>query len=144
LVPAQYFRNPNEYDSYLLYSNFLADINNERVLKNETYKKNLAKLEKFVMYVFEDDETVVPKETGWFSEVNGTDVTELRQRDIYKEDWLGLKELDKKGGLKFETTPGKHMSLSDKLLVKVFKDYLGPYGRKFEESGSEGEVPQEL
>jgi palmitoyl-protein thioesterase len=137
-VPAQYFRDPTQLESYLQFSNFLADINNERALKNEQYKKNLATLEKFVMYVFEDDETVIPKETGWFAEVNGTDITTLRERALYKEDWLGLKELDKKGALVFKTTPGPHMSLSDKLLVEVFKRYLGPYGRKFEESnGSE-------
>ncbi len=132
LVPAQYFRDPTQYDSYLEYSNFLADINNERLLKNNTYKENLEKLERFVMYLFEDDETVIPKETGWFAEVNGTEVTELRERDIYKQDWLGLKTLDKKGALKFETTPGGHMSLSDKLLTKVFKDNFGPVGKNFQ------------
>jgi palmitoyl-protein thioesterase len=132
LVPAQYFRDPLQYDQYLEFSNFLADINNERELKNETYKRNLAKLERFVMYLFEDDETVIPKETGWFAEVNGTEITPLRERAIYKEDWLGLEALDKKGALEFKTTEGGHMTLSDKLLDKVFKDYYGPYGKSFE------------
>lgn len=131
LVPAQYFRDPLQYEQYLEHSNFLADINNERLLKNETYKENLAKLEKFVMYVFEDDTTVIPMESGWFSEVNGTDVTLLRDRELYKEDWLGLKDLDKKGALEFKTTPGGHMSLSDKVLKEVFEGFYGPYGRKF-------------
>jgi len=98
-----------------------------------TYKENLEKLERFVMYIFEDDETVVPKESGWWSEVNGTDVTPLKERKIYKEDWVGLRTLDKKGALKFETTEGGHMTLSDKLLVEVFKKYYGPFGRKFDE-----------
>lgn len=133
LVPAQYFRDPNQYEEYLEYSNFLADINNERKLKNQTYKANLEKLERFVMYLFEDDETVIPKETGWFAEVNGTEVTLLKEREIYKEDWLGLKTLDGKGALKFETTPGGHMSLTDKLLESVIKKYYGPIGRKFED-----------
>jgi len=133
LVPAQYFRDPNQYDSYLEHSNFLADINNERILKNQTYKENLEKLERFVMYVFEDDETVIPKESAWFSEVNGTDVQELRDRVLYKEDWLGLKTLDKNGALEFKTTPGGHMALSDKLLESVFQKYYGPYGKSFEE-----------
>lgn len=132
LVPAQYFRDPMQYDDYLLYSNFLADINNERELKNQTYKENLAKLEKFVMYIFEDDATVYPKESGWFAEVNGTEVTVLKERTLYKEDWLGLKELDEKGALEFKTTEGGHMSLSEELLTDVFKKYYGPYGKKFE------------
>jgi palmitoyl-protein thioesterase len=134
LVPAQYFRDPNQYDSYLEFSNFLADINNERALKNQTYKENLEKLERFIMYMFEDDTTVVPKQSSWFANVNGTEVTELRKRDIYKEDWIGLKALDKKGGLVFETTPGGHMTLTDKLLAKVFKENYGPFGKSFEKA----------
>jgi palmitoyl-protein thioesterase len=134
LVPAQYFRDPNQYDSYLEFSNFLADINNERALKNQTYKENLEKLVRFIMYMFEDDTTVVPKQSSWFADVNGTEVTELRKRDIYKEDWIGLKALDKKGGLVFETTPGGHMTLTDKLLAKVFKENYGPFGKSFEKA----------
>ncbi|RDW79598.1 alpha hydrolase-5 [Coleophoma cylindrospora] len=125
-VPAQYFRDPMQYDQYLENSNFLADINNERILKNKTYKENMEKLENFVMYIFEDDTTVIPKETGWFSEVNGTDVIPLVERDMYKEDWLGLKTLDKKGALKFKSTKGNHMALTDKLLGSVFKEVYGP------------------
>jgi palmitoyl-protein thioesterase len=134
LVPAQYFRDPNQYDSYLEFSNFLADINNERALKNQTYKENLEKLERFIMYMFEDDTTVVPKQSSWFADVNGTEVTELRKRDIYTEDWIGLKALDEKGGLVFETTPGGHMTLTDKLLARVFKENYGPFGKSFEKA----------
>jgi len=128
LVPAQYYRNGNDLDSYLQYSNFLADINNERDIKNKTYKDNLSKLKKFVMYVFEEDETVIPKESGWFAEVNGTtqEVTPLRNRTIYKEDWIGLKEVDKREGLVFEKIPGKHMQIAEKTLEKTFADYFSP------------------
>ncbi|KAH8585906.1 Alpha/Beta hydrolase protein [Bisporella sp. PMI_857] len=141
LVPAQYFRDPLQYEQYLESSNFLADINNERILKNKTYKENLEKLERFVMYLFEDDVTVIPKESGWFSEVNGTEVTPLRERDLYKGDWIGLKALDEKGALRFLTTPGGHMSISNKLLQRVFKDYYGPYGRSFADQEEEIIVP---
>jgi palmitoyl-protein thioesterase len=125
LVPAQYFKATNDStgepaEEYLDNSNFLADINNERVLKNVTYADN------FVMYLFEDDTTVIPKESGWFAYTNGTDgsVTQLRDRQIYKEDWIGLKALDKKGGLHFETTEGGHMTLGDEVLTHVFKKWF--------------------
>lgn len=134
LVPAQYFRDPEQMGEYLEHSNFLADVNNERGRKNATYKRNLERLEKFVMYIFEDDTTVVPKESGWFAEVNGTEVTALQDRPIYKEDWLGLQALDKKGALEFKSTPGGHMNLPQKLLEDIFNDYYGPYGRSFTES----------
>lgn len=134
LVPAQYFRNPEggDYDSYLEASNFLADVNNERLLKNRTYAENLGKLSNFVMYLFEDDTTVVPKRTGWFDEVNGTVITPLKERPMYKEDWLGLKAIDKKGGLRFRTTEGDHMQLSEQVLNETMTDFFGPYDRKFE------------
>ena len=132
-MPAQYYRDPKDLEKYLEHSNFLADINNERDVKNKTYKDNLVKLENFVMYLFEDDTTVIPKETSWFAEVNGTKVTDLRERAIYTEDWLGLKALDRKGALKFEKTKGDHMTLTDKMLREVFEKYLGPQSKSFKE-----------
>ncbi|KAI0152591.1 alpha/beta-hydrolase [Hypoxylon sp. NC0597] len=126
LVPAQYFRDPKDLESYLEYSNFLADINNEREVKNETYAKNIAKLENFIMYIFENDTTVIPKETSWFEEVNGTEITPLRARKLYSEDWIGLRALDRKGGLHFKTTPGEHMQISDDILEDTFSEFFGP------------------
>lgn len=127
LVPAQYYRNPDpeQYQKYLEHSNFLADVNNERVLKNQTYVENLKKLENFVMYMFENDTVAIPKESAWFEEVNGTEVTPLRARKMYREDWIGLRELDRKGGLKFKIAPGEHMELDDKVLREAFKEYFG-------------------
>ncbi|KAM0712496.1 hypothetical protein Q7P37_011593 [Cladosporium fusiforme] len=133
VVPAQYYRELNETTGlpshpYLEHSHFLADVNNERKDKNGLYAERVAALEKFVMFVFEDDKTVVPKESGWFAEVNETsgEVTLLRERAIYKQDWIGLKELDRKGGLVFETVPGEHMQLDREDLKKAFKEYFGP------------------
>lgn len=133
LVPAQYYRAIDDYDNYLAHSNFLADINNERPLKNATYADNLAALEKFVMVVFRDDQTVIPKESGWFAEVNATaaTVTHLRDRPIYKDDWIGLKRLDQNAGLDFLALDGEHMQLRTKDLKALFATYLGPYGKDF-------------
>ncbi|KAK5654545.1 hypothetical protein OQA88_7174 [Cercophora sp. LCS_1] len=130
LVPAQYFRDPAQIDKYLEHSNFLADINNEREFKNQKYKENIASLENLVLYMFEDDTTAVPKESAWFEEVNGTEITPLRARKLYSEDWLGLRELDRKGGLKFRTAPGEHMQLTDKLLNETFVEFFGPWKSK--------------
>lgn len=121
VVPAQYYREVNKttglpVEGYLEHSHFLADVNNERAEKKGVYAERLAALEKFVMVVFEDDKTVVPKESGWFAEVNETsgEVTDLRDRAIYREDWIGLKALDAKGGLVFESVGGGHMELDRK------------------------------
>ena len=142
LVPAQYYRDPEDLDNYLEYSNFLADINNERKVKNHTYKANLMKLGKFAMFMFADDRTVVPKESAFFSEVNTTSeaVTKLQERDIYQEDWIGLRVLDEAKRLDFRTAEGGHMQLSDNILIDTFNRYFksrdisGP-----DESGTENQ-----
>jgi palmitoyl-protein thioesterase len=131
LVPAQYFRDPADYDRYLDNSNFLADVNNERADKNASYGKNLAGLVRFVMYMFGEDTTLIPKESSWFEEVNGTVTTPLRGGKLYNEDWLGLKELDRKGGLKFVQIPGEHMRISVDTLNKTMEENFGPMSKKF-------------
>lgn len=131
VVPAQYFRDPANLDAYLEGSKWLADVNNERKEKNKTYGKRLAEVDQFVMVLFGDDETVVPKESSWFAEVNAEtkEVTELRNRTIYEEDWIGLKELDEKKGLVFAKVEGKHMHLKAKGLKQMFKNYFGPMNK---------------
>lgn len=63
VVQAQYYKNFKEIAKYYKVNEFLTDINNEKAV-NLTYKKNMSKLERFVMYMFENDSTVVPKESS--------------------------------------------------------------------------------
>ena len=128
VVPAQYFRDSEDMDAYLEHSNFLADINNEREIKNDTYKKHISALNLFVMYMFAEDTVAIPKESALFADVNMTSakITPLRERAIYKEDWLGLKALDDQDKLDFRIIPGQHMHLSEEDLRKAFKEHFGP------------------
>lgn len=145
IVPAQYFRDPEDLENYLEHSNFLADINNERPEERDrpsrkAYRWRLSQLRRFVMVKFEDDTTVVPPQTAWFDEFNRTsgEVTSLKQRDLYKQDWIGLKKLGEKKRLEFLTVPGEHMHLSDEILAEHFEKYLGPTKDK-EFNGGAGE-----
>jgi palmitoyl-protein thioesterase len=100
----------------------LADINNERPVKNKTYAENLSSLQKFVMIRFTEEKTVVPADSSvisfqivlmkWFGDYNATSGkhTPLYKRDIYTEDWIGLKVLDDKDGLVFLESEGPHVS----------------------------------
>ena len=148
IIPAQYYKEVNATTGnptteYLEKSNFIADINNERANKTKEYKHRLARLDNFAMYVFEDDKTVIPKESGWFSEVNTTslEVTALRDREIYQQDWIGLKRLDQKGALVFRNASGGHMDLSEKVLTEAFLDFFGPERKSLVEEVKE-EVDQ--
>ncbi|XP_064458509.1 palmitoyl-protein thioesterase 1-like [Ornithodoros turicata] len=128
LVPAQYWHDPLHRDVYVAKSLFLADINNERPDKNATYKENLQKLKNFVMVMFENDTVVDPKESAWFSYYPPGDdmhVVPLQQQLLYKEDWLGLKKMDKAGKLKFLATPGDHLQFEKQWFVdNILNVYL--------------------
>ncbi|KAK3175810.1 hypothetical protein K4F52_009971 [Lecanicillium sp. MT-2017a] len=130
-VLAQYFRDPEDYQSYLDGSNFLADINNEREHKNNNYRRNLASLRKFVMFMFEDDTMVMPRESSWFGEVTAEAKIPLRERKMYLEDWLGLRELDENGGIVFRSINADHMQIPRRVFNDTIREFFGPYWRKF-------------
>ncbi|XP_021562199.1 palmitoyl-protein thioesterase 1 isoform X3 [Carlito syrichta] len=65
LVQAEYWHDPIKEDVYRNHSIFLADINQERGV-NESYKKNLMTLKKFVMVKFLNDSIVDPVDSEWF------------------------------------------------------------------------------
>ncbi|CAN6605004.1 hypothetical protein TRVA0_002S04984 [Trichomonascus vanleenenianus] len=133
VITAQYFRDPEDIESYLEKSQFLADVNNERSLKNETYREQLSTLERLVLIAFSDDETVVPKQSAWFQEVNRTtgEITPLEQREIYSEDWIGLKRLVDEHLIDYMMVNGVHMEIHDKYIKHIAKKYLGTTERRF-------------
>jgi palmitoyl-protein thioesterase len=129
-VQAQYFRDPLRRDTYLNMNVFLPDINNELPTKNATYKANFASLSNFVLIMFGDDITVVPRSSEWFEPIRwGTDdpaaIVPYNMTDLYKEDWIGLQTLDRTGRLHFLTCPGAHMQFTlDYLHSQVTVPYL--------------------
>ncbi len=126
---SNYWRNPNELIQYLTHSTFLADANNERLNKNETYKKNIMNLENFVMVYSPNDEIIKPPESGIFATYDKKLHTiNLRSTDLYKKDWLGLKYLDDNNKLHFERTNCTHvehrMPICFGQLYNIFKQFL--------------------
>ncbi len=76
---------------------------------------------------------MVPKESAWFgseeipndnsatytasdqqllSAVEKT-IIPMRLQPLYVEDWIGLRELDERGGVVFASCVGEHMQMSD-------------------------------
>lgn len=137
IVQAQYYKDPSRLSEYYTKNIFLPFLNNElpnnvtnfpNEVKNRLYKKNLNKLEKFVMVKFEQDTMIVPKETAWFEfhdSANATRIQPLRESDTYKEDWLGLKTMDNANKLVFLSWKGDHLQWDDETFVKdIVKPYL--------------------
>lgn len=126
LVPAQYFRDASDLKNYRENSNFLADVNNEREKRNETYADNIASLDRFVLIRFKDEDVVKPVVSPWFGDLNTTNgkVIKLGDRALYRQDWLGLKELDNSGGLLFQEINGRHMQIGEGVLEKMFSEYF--------------------
>ncbi|KAG2150414.1 Alpha/Beta hydrolase protein [Suillus clintonianus] len=138
LVQAQYFRDPQRLSQYISSGSFLPDINNEVLLpssRNASYADNLASLNKLILVLFLQDKTVVPKESAWFgseqplediaietsgsdqtpmlSSPNTKDIIPMRLQTLYREDWIGLRQLDESGGIEFVACQGEHMQIGD-------------------------------
>ncbi|KAG0047179.1 hypothetical protein BGZ83_007727 [Gryganskiella cystojenkinii] len=126
IVQAQYYKDPKNLQTYLQRNIFLPDINNELELKNETYAAHLSSINKLVMIMFMEDVTVKPKETAWFGfQDEDGETIELEEQDQYKENWLGLKTMDKAGKLIYEILPGEHMQFNlDEFIETVAIPYI--------------------
>lgn len=128
LVQAQYWHDPLDEETYRAKSKFIAEINNEREPRKRSYKDNLTRLNKFVMVKFEGDTVVDPKASEWFeffAPGQAEVIQPLNETRLYQEDWIGLKELDRQGKLVFLSTPGNHLQIGEKFLLKeIIRPFL--------------------
>merc|ERR1712126_97458 len=115
LVQAQYWHDPLDVDLYVEKSQFIAEINNEKDVKNMTYAENLASLENFVMVKHNQDGMVEPRESEHFefyTPGQSDVILPLRESPIYVEDRIGLKALDESGRLHFLDVEGDHLQFT--------------------------------
>ncbi|XP_047327387.1 palmitoyl-protein thioesterase 1-like [Impatiens glandulifera] len=132
LAPSGYVKLPNDIPSYLKKCRFLPKLNNELPhARNVTYKQRFSSLESLVLIMFEDDAVLIPKETAWFGYYpNGafTPVLSPRKTELYTQDWIGLKTLDKAGKVKFLKIDDDHLSLDNRNMKKYIVPYLSGSG----------------
>ena len=124
--PTGYFRDINNYDNYLKYSTFLADINNEKAVKNSFYKQRFSELEKLVLISFAQDGMILPKQTAWFESYNEKgEIEALKESKFYKDDFIGLRYLDEQKRVDFVELPGNHIQFTnddvEKYMIPAFK-----------------------
>ena len=128
---AQYWKNPLNWTEYLATSGFIADINNERAVKNSTYKANLVSTTGTVALVMaNDDHIVVPKESAWFGFFKtGQDsvLVNVTETEQYQQDWIGLRTLNEAGRLAFHAVDCTHQNLPrDKCKPQVYDAIIKP------------------
>ncbi|XP_048358096.1 palmitoyl-protein thioesterase 1 [Sphaerodactylus townsendi] len=126
LVQAQYWHDPLNEEEYRKNSLFLADINQERCV-NQTYKKNLMSLKKFVMVKFLNDTMVDPPASEWFGYYQSGQAKKtipLKETSLYTEDRLGLKEMDQAGKLVYLGAEGDHLHFSKEWFFKNILPFL--------------------
>jgi palmitoyl-protein thioesterase len=118
-----YFKDINNYNTYLESSSFLAKLNNEvRHDKFDQYRERMLKLEKMLLIKFKKDTVVLPKESAWFEFYSQSGrMIEFQKSIIYKADKLGLKKLNERGGIIFSEINGKHLEFerSDVILKMI-------------------------
>ncbi|GMT21011.1 hypothetical protein PFISCL1PPCAC_12308, partial [Pristionchus fissidentatus] len=135
IVQAQYYHDPDDEELYRNGSTFIAEINNEVVIKPE-YKTNLLKLQNLVLIVFDQDTTVIPRESSWFGFYKEKDIDTIipyNESRLYIEDRIGLRTLDETGRLHFFTMKGGHMAYDWNLLKQLINmRSQSRHGHKFE------------
>ena len=119
-TPAQYWHDPFNQPSYVAGSQFLADINNEREEKNQSYKQALLALKNLVLVKWTKDTSVIPRESSQFGFYNlggdNTTIT-LQEMPLYQRDWLGLQAMKIQGRLHFKEVEGDHMLFTRKWFI---------------------------
>ncbi|KAJ2695763.1 hypothetical protein H4R19_005814 [Coemansia spiralis] len=126
VVQAQYFKDPERLDQYLQYNVFLPDINADAPARNSEYRERVAALDKVVLVRFSNDTMIYPAASAWFGfvDASGRDVP-LQDTDLYREDWLGLRELDEGSRLHLVSVEGGHMEIGDELLRDIVTEHFG-------------------
>jgi len=127
LVQAQYWHDPLAEAEYVEKSLFLADINNQGAEKRSEYAANLVTLDNLVLVKFSRDTMVDPKESewfGWYDERDGKTIVPLNATRLYREDWIGLRQLDQAGKLQLLSVDGNHLQIDDATFDMIISNYL--------------------
>lgn len=116
VMPAQYYKDPLQMDTYRLQNMWLQDLNNEMSEKNSTYKEGIMKLKLLSVYSFSQEDVVFPKESTNLGWTDGEHVIPLRNLLMYEQDWVGLRYLDEQGRIRQTELDGKHLEIKDAIV----------------------------
>lgn len=113
---------------YLEKSPYLADINNDRDVKNSTYISNMLSVNKYLMVEALNDTVVLPHASemhGFYNWGDLSTITTFRETEGYKQDFIGLKTLDEEGKIDTKTYEGDHLRWTTQFWDEEVLPYLG-------------------
>jgi len=126
---AAYWKDIFEYDLYLKFNTFLADINNEYDSKNNTYRSNLMSLNAYLLEYSTIDNIVIPMSSPWFEFFaigEDTTVVPWNQTDLYVGDWIGTKTLYESKKLFMYAIDCDHQDIPRDVCKKYYDMYTKP------------------
>ena len=127
LAQANYFRDPFLIPEFEAGAIFLPDINNEDGTVNATLTKNFESLQSICLVKALNDTVVIPNDSEWFGyfQNNSYDLKwGTTDAPWYIDNWFGLKTLDLKKTLFFNTTDGDHLQFSTDYLLDLVGIYF--------------------
>jgi palmitoyl-protein thioesterase len=130
IAPAQYWKDPLNYEEYLEKATLLPDLNNERAVKNETYRQNMLSLKNLVLVYGSADTVIRPQQSAWFyffANNSQTEILTMEEQPIYYEDWLGFKTLNETDRLTFYSTNCTHYEHHTPVCKYNFVEHTLPY-----------------
>lgn len=123
--PAGYFKSLSKYETYLKNSIFLPDLNNERSF-NQQYKDRMSQLEALVLVKYTKDHVIYPNESehfGYYADSTQTTMVKMEDTDTYKNDTLGLRELNESGRIFFYDSPHDHLGMT----IEEVHEFIFPH-----------------
>jgi palmitoyl-protein thioesterase len=128
---AQYWKDPKNESAYLELSGFLADVNNERAVKNSTYRMNLISVNKVFLLHALMDHIVIPSVSEHFQFYGwGQDSTvqaSITKSPTFQGDWIGLKTLDQMGKLHIVDVNCTHQGMPREVCKsQVYEAWIKP------------------
>jgi len=133
IVFSDYWKDSTDKATYLKESRFLADVNNEREVKNATYKANMLGLDMYMLIEANPDGMVYPHQSEshgyykWGTD-EAKDVEVMRDTEAYKGDWLGLKTLDQQKKIVEIKYQGEHVQIPHDMLYNQVLPELAKTG----------------
>lgn len=122
LAQANYFRDPFKLPQYIAGARFLPDVNNEDDSAQSSYTARFTSLQSLTLVKALGDTVVIPNESEWFggfAESSFETVLPYSSTSWYTQDLFGLKTLDSRGAVFFNTTNGDHLDFETDFLLDL-------------------------